>query len=97
MILEQRRLKFSVASAVATATAATATITVTTAAATATTITAEKEIYRMLGMLQENAASALLAANSDLSVDDAPGEAPPLVIPPTPSKTVEEINGELFG
>ena len=58
---------------------------------------AEKEIYRLLGMLQENAASALLAANSDLSVDDAPGEAPPLVIPPTPSKTVEEINGELFG
>lgn len=58
---------------------------------------AEREIYRLLGMLQENAATALLTANTNLSPDDAPGDAPPLVIPPTPPQTVDDINAALFG
>lgn len=59
---------------------------------------AEKEIYRLLGMLQENAATALLNANSGLSADDAPGDPQPLATPhPISQMSNEEINADLFG
>lgn len=58
---------------------------------------AEKEIYRLLGMLRENAATALLTANSGLSADDAPSDPQPLVTPHPSQMSNEEINADLFG